>query len=308
MNEENNANENAVKESVTLTREEALKILGLPEKADDRTVKQRYGALLRSYKQRTDEKGATYEDLAYYENISLAYDTIFGFKHDFGDDNPNSPIPYKFRRKWGKFLTVFEQYWFAFLLVAICGVLIAVFISQRIKNGKEDLIIKFVGAYQSSLNTNFTDEVNKKSKNFNNTQVTFFKCTTNTNYLDSSARSAAENFEAQLMSPGQLDVVLIDKESFEIYARKGVFVSLDEFLYGKNYDYAYKTDDSGDDDRSQILGVYVTDTTFFEGMGLEWLYDAEKGQEKTMIFAIAANSKRKEAAMTFFDELMETVK
>lgn len=301
INQENKINKE-------LSREEALKILGLPEGTDDRTVKQRYGALLRSYKHRVDEKGATYEDLAYYEDISLAYDSIFGFKHDFGDDNPGSPIPYRLRKKWGKFQTIFETYWFAFLLAAICVVLVTTFVVQRIRNGNEDLIIKFVGAYQSGLDANIGEAINEKSPTFENTQVTFFTCTTNTNYLDSLARSAAENFEAQLMSPGQLDVVLIDKESFDIYAKKDVFIPIDDYVAGKDYTFMYKTDDQGNEDRSQILGVLVTDTTYFEGMGLEWLYDAEKGQEKTMIFAIAANSKRIDSAITFLDELMEGTK
>lgn len=300
--------DNEIKPIKNMSREDALKVLGLPVGADDNTVRQRYGALLRTYKHRIDEKGATFEDLAYYEDISLAYDTIFGIEHSFGDDNPSSPIPYKIRRKWGKFLTVFEQYWFAFLLVLICGLLVTVFVAQRVKNGKDDLIIKFVGAYRSTPSSNVTDSINKKSEFFENTQVTFFTCTTKTMYLDSSARSAAENFEAQLMSPGQLDVVLIDKESFEIYARKGVFISLDEYVRDKVYTYWYKTDESGDEDRSAILGVDVSQTGFFDDMGFEWLYDAEKGQEKTMIFAVAANSKRPEAAVKFLGELMNELK
>lgn len=313
MDEEN------VKTTEQLSREEALKILGLPADADDNTVKQRYGALLRAYKHRTDEKGTTYEDLEYYENISLAYDTVFGFSHDFGDDNPSSPIPYKIRKKWGKFLTVIEQYWFAFLLVAIVVVLGVTFVVQRINGGKEDLIVKFVGAFGEDPTTNLTQQMNEKSELFDNMQVTFFTVTTNTSMLEYSARTGAENFEAQLMSPGELDVILMDKESFDVYVEKGVLVPLgkylDEYLkehkigtYLGTYSYGSEPDEQGNVRVPEgVYGIDVTDTKFFEGTGMTWFYNEEAGQEKSMIFTIASNTKRPEIAFKFLDELLEGI-
>ena len=51
-------------------------ILGLSENADKELVERKYGALLRQYKQRTDEYGATNEDLSYYNEITKAYNEI----------------------------------------------------------------------------------------------------------------------------------------------------------------------------------------------------------------------------------------
>ena len=48
------------------------KVLGLEEGTPRETVERKYGALLRAYKQRTDEYGATDEDMEYYRTITQA--------------------------------------------------------------------------------------------------------------------------------------------------------------------------------------------------------------------------------------------
>ena len=77
--------------------------LNLPENAPREMVERKYGALLRAYKQRTDEYGVTEEDLAYYRRITEAYDRLVGTVHDYSDPNPTSMIPYKVRKVYYKF-------------------------------------------------------------------------------------------------------------------------------------------------------------------------------------------------------------
>lgn len=298
-----------------LSREECLEILGLPGDAADDAIKKKYGALLRQYKRQVDEYGETYESLAYYRRITGAYDKIFGYSHDFNDDNPTSFIPYKIRRKYGKFLTWIEQYRLAVMLVVVIIVLALVFILQNL-GPKSDLKLKFVGAYIQSLSSNLSEEMNERSEVFNKVQISFFTVTTDTSLLDATARTNAEAFLGQLMAPGQLDVVLIDKESYDAWVKEYAFLPLDE-IYSDYCDkhsdswllniYEYESEPDEDGNvlvPHAIYGIDVTDTKFFEDMGLLWLFDEEKGQEKSMIFCIARRSTNIEKSAEFLSELL----
>ena len=297
-----------------LSRGECCKILGLPENADDQSVKTRYGALLRQYKKKVDEYGTTYDDLNYYRRITAAYDTVFGFSSDFSDDNPTSIIPYKYRRKWGKFLTWLDQYKLAVILACVIIFLGIMFVIQRKNAGTNDIKIKFVGAFQQNTDNSLSEALNEGSEVFDNCQVTFFTVTTETSMLDNSARTGAESFLSQLMSPGGLDVVLIDRESFDVYVASKSFLTLDEFVRAYYNEYGYdisvlQYESDADEDGSVLVeqgiyGIDVTDSAFIEGLPINWLYDEESGQERSMIFAIARKSKNVEVSWSFCLELL----
>lgn len=317
----NESNENPAAKmdqpEMNFTREECFAILGIPADSGEDAVKQRYGALLRQYKRRVDEKGTTYEDLAYYNRITRAYDLIMGFSHDYTDDNPTSPVPLKVRRAWGKWCTVFGQYRVAFLLVAVLLCMAIVFIVQIRSNRKEDLVLKFVGAYYSENEKLLMQELNERSETFDSVQFSFFTVTTGTDILDNTAKTQATAFLSQLMA-GSLDVILIDKESFDVYVEESAFLPLDGYLdeyyaeTGKRpgglYQYAGEAD--GEDPASAervTYGIEVSGSAFLDGLPLNWLYDASKGQEKTMIFAICRTSKRPEMAWSFGKELLQKI-
>ena len=302
-----------------IPKAECFKILGLPENASDDAVKFKYGALLRQYKRKVDEYGATYDDLAYYKRITAAYDTILGYSHDFADDNPTSRIPYKYRRKFGKFLTWFEQYRLIVMLGIVIVLLAVVFVVQNCGRDKTDMRLKFVGAFAQKIDENLTKQINEKSQVFDHAQLTFFECTTESTLLNFNLLYTAEVFYGQLMAKGQLDVVLIDKESFDVYVKNYAFLPLDDiwseytlthdntynigvFSYGSDSDPGSKVEIP-----TAIYGIDVTDTKFFEELGLLWLYDEAAGQEKTMIFCIARRSTNVEKSAEFLAELLSTV-
>lgn len=270
--------------------------------------------LLRQYKRRVDEKGTTYEDLEYYNHITKAYDTIMGFSHDYSDDNPTSPIPYKVRKAWGKWCTVFDQYKLAFLMAAVILCLGVMFVIQTGKNGEEDIAVKFVGAYMADDEKRLVENLNARAGSFDNVQLSFFSVTTATDEFDSAAKTQATAFLSQLMA-GAVDVVLIDKESFDVYVTQTAFLKLDDYIeayYKKTGDsgklriFEYESEEeNGVSVEHGIYGIEVSDSAFFNDLGLKWLYDEEKGQEKTMIFTICRTSKRADTAWSFGEELIK---
>ncbi len=319
MDEEKIENENTSKESIenSAEKESNYAILGLPDDAPDNVVKNKYGALLRQYKQRTDEYGVTDADVEYYERITKAYDEIMGITHDFSAYNPSSPVPYKIQKIWAKICAFFDQY----NILIICVVLVIVggviFFFQYRSNGKEDITIKFVGAYASASGKNLKTSIDDKSETVENAQISFYTVTTTTTY-DNNSQSQASAFLSQVIT-GNLDVVLIDKESFDVYVKEKTFMKLDEYVndYYEEYGtdkklevYEYELIPTKEDEHEIEKGIYgidITDSKFFEGMDFAWLYDESKGQEKTMIFAICHKAKHVEKAEKFGIELLNAI-
>ncbi|MBO5418079.1 MAG: J domain-containing protein [Clostridia bacterium] len=319
MNIQENDGDISVKEHV-MSRAECLEVLGLPESADDNAVKQRYGALLRQYKRHVDEKGATYDDLEYYKRITTAYDTIMGFTHDFGDDNPTSIIPYKIRRKFAKFAAFVDQYKLLLFMGILTVCLVVLFIFQSKNNTEEDITIKFVGAYTTIQERQITEYLNDSAETFDDALVSFFTVTTKTTLLDNHAKTGAESFLSQLMA-GSMDVVLIDKESYDAYVEEYAFLKLDTLLSeyeaaGGNteaLDTCYfkgLTTDKGVTIDEGIYGIEVSDSAIIRGLPKDmftWLYDEPSGQSKSMIFAICRTSKRQDVAWNYGKELVESI-
>ena len=105
-----------------------------------------------------------------------------------------------------------------------------------------------------------------------------------------------------------------------VYVKNYAFLPLDDIWseYTSTHEDTYLIDvyeygsDSDPDSKvnipTAIYGIDVTNSSFFEDTGLLWLYDEEKGQEKSMIFCIARRSTNVEKSAEFLEELLSTVK
>ena len=298
-----------------LSKEKCYKILGLEPGVSENVVKNKYGALLRQYKQKTDEYGVTDEDAAYFERITKAYDEIMGITHDFSFYDPSSSVPYGLQKFWAKVCAFCDQYNVLLILLGIMVVGSIIFAWQIVRNGEEDMRLKFVGAYGAVSENTLKKQIDTKSEAVENVQLSFYTVTTGTSF-DQSSQAQATAFLSQILS-GTLDVVLIDKESFDVYVAEKAFKDiqflLDEY-YAENPD-AKKLDTfsySSEDGEKIVVpeGVYgidVSDTTFFDDMNLAWLYDAEKGQEKSMILAFCYKGEKSEKAEEFAKEIFNAI-
>ena len=298
-----------------ISKEKCYKILGLEPGVADSVVKNKYGALLRQYKQKTDEYGVTDEDAAYYEKITRAYDEIMGITHDFSFYDPSSSVPCGLQKFWAKLCAFCDQY--NVLLIAL-GILVVggvIFAWQITKNGKEDMRLKFVGAYGAVSENTLKNQIDTKSEAVENVQMSFYTVTTGTSF-DQSSQAQATAFLSQLLA-GSLDVVLIDKESFDVYVAEKAFKDiqflLDEY-YAENPDAAKLetlTYSSSEGDEiivaEGVYGIDVTDSTFFDDTNLVWLYDEAKGQEKSMILAFCHKADKSEKAEEFAKEIFNAI-
>lgn len=291
-------------------------ILGLPENAQLKDVEAKYGALLRQYKQRVDEKGATYEDLEYYRTITHAYDEITGKVHDLSDENPTSIVPYKIRKRLEIIDANLRHYYFGIFIVVIMISLGILFYFQYKDNRKTDFTLKFVGAFSVLDPMKFSDEVADKTDVFDYPLVSFFTVTTDTQFSPDVYRES-DAFFAQLRVGRVLDVILLDKESYDIYVKQAAFLPLDDILeeykdsswYDSLILYEFIPDPNKQEEQppKAIYGIDITDAGFFDDTSLEWLHDTDKGQEKRMILTIARTSKRKNKAIEFMEELLNTL-
>lgn len=293
-------------------------ILGISENADKERVEKKYAMLIKQYKHKTDEYGTTNEDLAYYNKITKAYNEIMGIKDDYSDMDPTNIIPYSIRKRFQKFSATIENY-----KMLICGILlfcvIIILTVLQVKDSfKDDISIKFVGAFAPGYSTSedgYIDvQIKDKSEVVDAPTVSFFTVVEGeTSLIDSTAKNAAVQFRTEFTT-GALDVIIIDKENLEIYIKQLVFLKLDDFLEEHKNDTGFENlnvfnyENSGEEDdyaESGIYAVEITDTSFFEGMNLEKRYPEER---QTMYLAIARTSKRPDIAKAFAAEIISTNK
>jgi len=297
------------------SKDKSYRILGLEPGVPEAVVKNKYGALIRQYKQKTDEYGVTDEDADYYEKITKAYDDIMGITHDFSFYDPSSSVPYGLQKFWAKLCAFCDQYNVLLITLGILVIGAVIFTWQITKNGKEDMTLKFVGAYGAVSENTLKKQIDSKSEAVENVQISFYTVTTGTTY-DQSSQAQATAFLSQLLA-GSLDVVLIDKESFDVYVAEKAFKDiqflLDEY-YAENPNAAKLetlTYSSVDGDEivieEGVYGIDVTDSTFFDDTNLVWLYDEEKGQEKSMILAFCYKADKSEKAEEFAKEIFSAI-
>ena len=292
------------------------KILGLPENADKDLVQRKYGALIRQYKQRTDEYGATNEDLSYYNEITKAYNDIMGISGDYTDTDPTNIIPYSIRKKWYKFSAFIDSYKMllcGIILIAVIGVLVFL----QIRDGsQDDLYIKFVGSFSSGYadsEDGYIDrQIAAKSEVVDHPMVSYFTVIEGkTTLLDSSAKNAAVQFRSEFVA-GSLDIIIIDKENLEVYLKDLAFLKLNDFLKEHQSDPGfqnlnlYQYENTGAEKDLVESGVYaieITNMEFFQGMNLIKEYPKER---QTMYLTIARSSKNLEKAEAFASEIIST--
>ncbi|MBP3392360.1 MAG: hypothetical protein J6L76_06195 [Clostridia bacterium] len=286
--------------------------LNLPENAPKEMVERKYGALLRAYKQRTDEYGVTEEDLAYYRRITEAYDRLVGTVHDYSDPNPTSVIPYKVRRVFYKFSANFEHY--KFLLMALCLVaaLVTIVVIQIREVEHHDLNIKFTGAYTTINQSELIAQMNEKSDTCENPDVTFFTVSEETE-MDSESQGAALQFRLQFLS-GAVDMVFIDRANFDVYVQDLVFLDLTEFIDSNKNNPAFQGleyithTNQGEDDKlpSGIYGIEFTQRggLYFEDTQLQWINDYLEGQERSMILSICRKAQNRQEAQEYLTEII----
>ncbi|MBO4326110.1 MAG: hypothetical protein J5950_02420 [Clostridia bacterium] len=291
---------------------EDYKVLGLEEGTDRETVERKYGAMLRAYKSRTDEYGATDEDMEYYKKITQAYDNIVGTVHDFSDPNPTSPLPFKFRNFFYKLSARLDHYKFIIFAVLITGVLGLIIFFQVKDATKDDMYIKFVGAYYAINPGVVEKELAEKSDQFDSPRVSFFSVTVNSSENDSETANGAVAFRAQFTA-GSIDMIFIDKDNFDVYLDQYVFMQLDDFIESNSDDpafadleyYRYK----GEKIPEGIYGIEFTEAgaRYFSDTSMMWLNDEIEGQERSMILCVCRMSRKKniERALKYIKELVD---
>lgn len=289
---------------------EDYKVLGLEEGTDRETVERKYGAMLRAYKNRTDEYGATDEDVEYYKTITQAYDNIVGTVHDFSDPNPTSPLPFKFRNFFYKLSARFDHYKFIIFAVLITAALGILIYFQVKDTGKDDLYVKFVGAYYALNPGNVETELADKSDVVKSPQVSFFSVTVNSSENDSETANGAVAFRAQF-TVGSIDLIIIDKDNFDVYLPQYVFLQLDDFIESNSGNPAFSDLEyyryEGDAIPNGIYGIEFTEagSEYFKNTSVTWLNDEIPGQERSMILCVCRMSKNTEHTLDYIKELLE---
>ncbi|MDI6618832.1 MAG: hypothetical protein QME45_09195 [Clostridiales bacterium] len=143
-------------------------------------------------------------------------------------------------------------------------------------------------AFKKTLDKKFVTNIKKQE-----TQVEFLFYDKNSK--DQMAIASIQKFQA-LAASASLDVVVLDKDDFNLYAGQGLFMELDKIPELSNLSSKFVSP-SGDQNTSKApLGITADDVKVLKDLG----YDTQN-----KIITIASNTKHKQNAINFIKYIFE---
>lgn len=254
-----------------MDRKEALALLKLPETADREAISQRYNVLFKKYADaRQDENGVP---LSAYEE---AYNLLSGIEYrdlraeaerKRRQEHPN-PVLKALRIDPERASHLVYYYkWHAIGVVAALAIIVSI-IWSMVTHVDPDFKVLLVGTVGTTDVEKLTAEVQNAMPGTKAVQIQQIMLGEGT---DGQTEIAMQQKLMVELAAGQNDVVLVDAERFEIYARQGMFKSLDDRLseYGTTAEaqqaqrIALEDEEGTGGTEAHVYGIDVT--------GSEWL-------------------------------------
>lgn len=277
-----------------IDRKEALTILGLTEESLHSDIEIRYATLVKRYRaEQNNEK---------LEEISLAYNIVTGRHVEKEPEDPRMKdvVFGKTRKEWSN-IWLYGKFKFGVIIV-IAAFLIYMIYSIA-TNTPADFKIAAVGDFYVSETKTTEDYVKTLFPEFKKVEIA-------TAYLsaDGGSEYGAANVQKAmiLVTVSGEDVIILDKVDFERYAGMGAFFPVDDLfneLISKeeNKQLSLKASSAAVEDSDgvagpkKIYGIDVSDTQFFNGIGI-------LGREQ--IITVSIKSERPEKAKEFIRKLI----
>jgi len=286
-------------------KEEAYKILGLKEGAPRIEVEKKYAVLLRKYKTSAEkqETGEGQDSEHDFDKITEAYNLLMGYITE--EDLEVKKLPKK-RNPYFEKLGIDEEklknnlYYFRYHIIVGLALLIIIAVSIRSCVNRVDPNLNVV--FMGNLFCNDTEKL----------QADLISMipgveAVGTENLHISAQQEKQDPQMQmamlqkamvLVAAGDVDIFIMDKVNFEMYAVQGGFKKLDDFVEQHNIpeEKQYKAKVENEDEKEYVYGIDVLNS--------KMLKDANTvGQQ--LIAAISVNGKNYDNAVKFLELLLE---
>ncbi|ANX02255.1 hypothetical protein CSTERLE_12075 [Thermoclostridium stercorarium subsp. leptospartum DSM 9219] len=286
-----------------LTREKALEILELSPDATKDEVSKRYSILTRKFKTlEKDERGYTLND------ITDAYNLLMGITYVDKEEEErqkrlreNPPLLARILRVDPIKLENFFHYYKIHMLVGLAVIVILFFsIRSCINRVDPDFTIVCYGNIFAADQTAVEENVKERVPGITTPSVQFLATVSD----DPQYVYASQMKFVAMIAAKEIDIIIMDRENFDINASQGIFLSLDELAdelgfpeesYMRGSEIIDETEDGNViKGPEQIYGIDITGSEFIKNNNIH---------AESAIVAIARNTQRMDSALEFIRSL-----
>lgn len=286
-----------------LDRKKALEILELQEDATKDDVSKRYGILTRKFRSvEKDERGYTIED------ITRAYNMLMGITYiDKNEEErqkalrENPPFLAKVFKVDPIKLENFFHYYKLHMLISIV-VIVVLFFSIRscVTQIPADFTIICYGKIYCQDQAVVENDVKQRLPDSAAPSVQFLSSLAE----DPQYQYASQMKFVAMIAAQEVDIVIMDKENFDIHLKQGMFLSLDDFIseigladesYIKGSEIVDETEDGKlIEGPLHAYGIDITDNKFIKDNNV---------YAESAILAIVRNTEKIDRALEFISSL-----
>ncbi len=264
----------------------AYTILGVREGATKDEIMKKYRLILRKYEQKTEDGKPVLLDKSTLDEISKAYDLLMGYHLE--EAKKKNPV----LKKVENFIYYHKVHVLVGIFIAIC---LAVTLSYILGKVNYDLKVAFIGDYYPQEMTLMEDAIKKDIKGIKQPQVTIIPSVK----IDPTLKAGYRIRETAQISSGDLDVLVLDKDKFDLYVKSGVLLNLDDIISESGIDKNSSmliSATSDNENKQHIYGIDVKNNKMVQDT---------KIQGQTFIAAICVKNNHNDNAIKLINLLLK---
>jgi hypothetical protein len=290
-----------------MRKEEAYKILGLKNGAPRIEVEKRYSVYLRKMKsamrsQETDKAQDIDADFD-FDEITEAYNLLMGYTNE--EEVEAQKIPQKTNpvlKKLGIDEDKLKNNLYYFRFHIIIGIILIITIALSIRSCVTRIDPNLNMVFMGNLYCNNTEKLQEDMVNMIPEVVAVgienLYMSAQQERQDPQMQMAMMQKAMVLVAAGEIDIFVLDKANFELYAKQGGFRKLDDLVaqlsIPEEKQYKFKVED--EDEKDYVYGIDVLNSKIFK--------DADVSGEQ-LIVAISVNGKNYDNAIKCLELLLK---
>lgn len=288
-----------------MDRDQALEIMELSPDATRDDIAKRYGVLTRKFRSiEKDERGYTIED------VTEAYNFLMGITYmDKNEEErkkalrENPPLLARILGVDPIKLENFFHYYKIHMIVGLVAVIVLIFsIRSCVNQVNPDFTIICYGKLFAQDQTAVENNVKERVAGINAPSVQVFS----TAIEDPQYLYATQMKFVAMIAAQEVDVIIMDRENFDVYASQGVFLPLDDLADEWEFpeeSYVRGSEMIDEDENGEpvygperIYGIDITETDFIKDNGI---------YANSAVVGICRNTQKVESSVEFVGSLSE---
>lgn len=212
-----------------MDHKKACEVLGVKEDSSRNEIERRYSIILKKNKSaRTDEEGIAQDNASDIGEITEAYNLLMGYEEPKAKEVPEKVNP--ILKKAGIDEKKARNFWDYYKFHVIGGIVLLIVLALSLKScitaKHPDFNFAYIGNIYASDSELLKSNISKAVPQI---KVPSIDGATLSKDNDAQQQYAMQMKATVLLAAADVDLFIADKSSFELYAKEGGFLSLDDY-------------------------------------------------------------------------------